>query len=158
MAVAEPAPAAQAAAAAPAKKGPPVVVLIAVTALVAFAIGYVLMKKTVKPEKVGPAPIVIGESVPLDEFLINLSDTDASHYLKVTIALGLVQGKTAEEFKTKVPLARDTIVMILSAKTLSQVSTTDGKEALKKQLIDSLNKALGDDTVGAVYFQAFATQ
>jgi flagellar FliL protein len=159
MAVAEKAPAAVEAAAAPAKKGPPVIVLIAVTAVVAFAVGFALMKTVfMKHTKTGPAPIVIGETVPLDEFLINLADSDSSHYVKTTIGLGLIQGKTAEEFKTKVPIARDAIVMVLSAKTLSEVSTTDGKEALKKELMDSINKEIGDNSVGAIYFEGFATQ
>jgi flagellar basal body-associated protein FliL len=38
------------------------------------------------------------------------------------------------------------------------VSTTDGKEALKKELMDSINKEIGDNSVGAIYFEGFATQ
>ena len=157
MAVAEKEPAAVEAA--PKKKGPPVIVLIAITALVAFGGAFVTMKTVfAKHAKTGPTPVVIGETVPLDEFLINLADTDSSHYVKTTIALGLVQGKTAEDFKTKVPLVRDVVVMAMSAKTLSQVESTSGKEELKKELLTSINKGLGDNTVGAIYFEGFATQ
>jgi flagellar FliL protein len=144
---------------APAKKGPPVVIIVALTALVAFGAGFVVMKKMFsKPPAPVSTAIVIGETVPLDEFLINLADSDSAHYLKTTIGLGLIQGKTADEFKTKVPESRDAIVMVLSNKTLSQVRTTDGKDALKSQLIGAINKAVGDKDVGAVYFEAFATQ
>ena len=157
MATAEKAPAA--AEAAPAKKGPPIVVIIGLTALVAFGLGFVVMQKMfAKPAKPVSTAVVIGETVPLDDFLINLADTDSSHYLKTTIGLGLIQGKTADEFKLKIPEARDAIVMVLSAKTLSQVNTTAGKEEVKKELLDSINKEIGDNSVGAVYFEGFATQ
>lgn len=145
--------------AAPAKKGPPVVMIIGATALIAFALGFVVMKQLfAKPIKPASTAVVIGETVPLDEFLINLADTDSSHYLKITIGLGLVQGKTAELFKDKVPQARDAVVMVLSAKTLSQVSTVSGKEELKKELLTAINKEVGDNSVGAIYFEGFATQ
>jgi flagellar protein FliL len=144
--------------AAPAKKGPPVVVLVAITALVAFGIAFVVVKKMTKPPAPVSTAVVIGDTVPLDEFLINLADSDSAHYLKTTIGLGLIQGKTADDFKTKVPEARDAIVMVLSNKTLDQVRTTEGKEALKTELIDHINKELGSKDVGAVYFEAFATQ
>jgi flagellar FliL protein len=143
----------------PAKKGPPVIMIIGLTALVAFGLGFVVMKQLFsKPAAPVSTAIVIGETVPLDEFLINLADTDSSHYLKTTIALGLIQGKTAEQFKEKIPEARDAIIMALSAKSLADVDSTDGKEALKKQLVTSINKELGDSSVGAVYFEGFATQ
>jgi len=157
MAVAEKTPAA--AEAAPAKKGPPIVVIIGLTALVAFGLGFVVVQKFfTKTVKAGPAPIVIGDTVTLDEFLINLADTDSSHYLKVTIGLGLIQGQTAETFKEKIPEARDAIIMCLSAKTLSQVTTTDGKEALKTELLNDISNEVGKGIVGAVYFEGFATQ
>jgi flagellar FliL protein len=144
---------------APAKKGPPIVAIILAVAVIAFGSGFVVMKKMFgKPSKPASTAVVIGETVPLDEFLINLADTDSSHYVKATIALGLVQGKAAEEFKTKIPQARDAIVMTMSAKTLSEVDTTAGKEALKKELVASIDKEVGDKNVGAVYFEGFATQ
>jgi flagellar FliL protein len=161
MAVAEKASAApDGAVAAPVKKGPPIIIIIAVTAVICMGVGFALMKTVFAKKAVSSAPaaIVIGETVPLDEFLINLADTDVAHYIKVTIGVGLIQGKTAEEFKTKIPVTRDAIVMVLSAKKLDDINSTAGKEALKKELIDSINKEVGDKTVGAIYFEGFATQ
>jgi flagellar FliL protein len=135
------------------------VVIAVVVVIVAAGLGFGIFKKmTAKPVKHGPTPIVIGETVLLDEFLINLADTDSSHYLKTTIGLGLIQGKTGDDFKNKIPGARDAIVMVLSAKKLSDVSSTSGKEQLKKDLLTAINQADGDKNVGAIYFEAFATQ
>ena len=105
-----------------------------------------------------PPPPKVGETLPLDEFMVNLADPSNDHYAKLTIALGLKQGVSSEGFKDKVPVTRDAIVMVLTAKTLDQVRTESGKEKLKSEIKRQVNKALGEDDVLAVYFEAFATQ
>ena len=105
-----------------------------------------------------PPPPKVGETLPLDEFMVNLADPSNDHYAKLTIALGLKQGVSSEGFKDKVPEARDAIVMVLTAKTLDQVRTESGKEKLKSEIKREVNKSLGEDDVLAVYFEAFATQ
>ncbi len=143
------------------KKAPPIMIIIGVTALVAFAVGFMVMKSVfAKGGKPAPAETKekVGKVVSLDEFLINLADPSNDHYLKTTVSVGLVEGKSDEEFKNVKSQARDCVVMILSAKTLSDVRTSAGKEKLKREIKDSINKSLGEKTVVAVYFEAFATQ
>jgi len=96
-------------------------------------------------------------SYPLDEFLVNLRG-GGDHYLRATIALGLRQGVSDDGVKEKLAPIRDAIVTTLSAKTLADLSTPEGKEALKNELRIRINSAVGDDMVEKIYLMSFATQ
>jgi flagellar FliL protein len=141
------------------KKKLPILLIVGLIVLLA-GIGVGAKFLLGKHHKSKPVVVVekVGESVPLDEFMMNLADPSGDHYLKMTLALGLKQGVTGEKFKDQIPAARDAIVMVLSAKKLSDVDTIPGKIELKQEIKDSVNKALGEDDVVDVYYQAFATQ
>jgi len=133
--------------------------MIIVGMVVAFVVALIVAKQMFgSPAVAKDAKVEVGEHVVLDEFLINLADPGGDKYLKTTIALGLRKGVTAETFKEEVPPARDAIVMTLTNKKLADLRTTDGKEKLKDQLKEAINKALGKDDVAEIDFQAFATQ
>jgi flagellar FliL protein len=135
-----------------------VIVAAAVVLIGAIAGVFVVKAQAAKKANAGPTVLKVGEIVPLDEFMLNLADTSSDHYVKTTVALGLTQGITADQFKDKVPQSRDAIIMVLSAKHLADLQTESGKIALKKQIQESVNTALGEKDVAAVYFQDFATQ
>lgn len=134
------------------------VVGILLGAVVAFGASKVLLgkgKEEKKEEKVLPE-----HTVELDEFVVNLAD--GSHYAKVTIALGLEKplgggehGKV--EPKLLVPM-RDTVITVLSSKSMNQLVTNEGKEQLKEELKEKLNKLLGDEVVKQVYFTSLTLQ
>lgn len=99
----------------------------------------------------------VGVKMPLEEFLVNLGGSN-EHYLKATLALGLKKGETEEKMKEEVAPIRDTILGVLTAKQSEQLATEAGKDNLKKEIVEKLNKELGGDKVVKVYFLSFATQ
>ena len=149
---------------APAAKQPPMMI-ITIVAVVLSIIGSLVVAKVLfgKPSA-PPKPVKaeVGATMVLDEFLINLADTDMDRYVKTTIALGLKKGLTEDDLKDKVPEIRDVIVMVLSCQKLEDIRTDSGKEALKKELVDKINDKISDDKlknpVVEIYFQGFATQ
>jgi flagellar FliL protein len=99
----------------------------------------------------------VGKKFPLEQFLINLAG-EGDHYITTTITLGLKKGVEEKKFEEEVAPCRDAIVTILSEKSLQQVSTLEGKEKLKEEIKETINKELGETMVVKVYFTAFATQ
>jgi flagellar basal body-associated protein FliL len=141
----------------PVKKGPPMMIIVAVVVVLAI-VGTLLVAKKMFA-KAGPPPKpVVGDHIVLDEFLVNLADGSGDRYLKTTIALGLDKSVGKEAFAEDVPATRDAIVMVLTSKHLDEIRSTDGKDKLKKQLLDAVNKALPKPEVLEVDFQSFATQ
>jgi len=97
---------------------------------------------------------------PLESFIVNLVDRSGigKRYLKVTLALEvrdeekkkIVEGYTAE--------LRDTILLLLSSQSFSEISTMEGKLELKQALLSRINHAVGGGVVQRVYFTEFVVQ
>jgi flagellar FliL protein len=62
------------------------------------------------------------------------------------------------ELKPEMHRVWDTITGVFSGKTVDQVSSTEGKEQLKEQLIEAINKELPHEKVEKIYFATFITQ
>lgn len=111
-------------------------------------------KETVK---VVHATEEVGAKMPLEEFLVNLAGS-SDHYLKATIALGLKKGEGEEKLKEEIAPIRDAALSVLSTKKLEELATEEGKEKLKTEMKEKINKELGGDKVVKIYFMSFATQ
>lgn len=63
-------------------------------------------------------------------------------------------------FGRRNPMIRDAVITLLSSKRASELLSLDGKEALKKELLDKINAAidLEDSIVTNVYFGEFIIQ
>ncbi|BAI81172.1 flagellar FliL protein [Deferribacter desulfuricans SSM1] len=109
-------------------------------------------KKEVKAE---PA---IGPLYSLDTFIVNLADPGGTRYLKVTMQLELDSEKVQEEMEKRKPQIRDVILTVLSSKTYAEVSTAQGKLALKQELIRRINLILTTGSVKNIYFTEFVAQ
>ncbi len=94
----------------------------------------------------------------LDPFIVNLADKNARRYLKVKIALELSDEKLKDEIKERTPEIRDLVTLLLSSKTYADISTFDGKLALKTELMNRLNAILINGRVTNVFFVDFVVQ
>ena len=94
----------------------------------------------------------------LDEFLVNLTDTDAKRYLKVLIYVGYGENEElATELETQKPVIRDLVIKTLRAK-----KTTDFNDnvvdVIKKELITSINPVLTKGKIDHIYFNDLLVQ
>ena len=149
--------------AAGAKKGPPMMIIMAVFAVVVLGAAFMMVQKANAKQKDGGAAVKKVEKGPvmtLDEFLVNLSDSGSDHFLKVTVGLELdkAKGKTAEGLKEDTPAIRDAILTALSSQSRDEVTPVKGREKLKAEIKKNVNTALGEDDVQGVYFTNFVTQ
>lgn len=99
--------------------------------------------------------------VPLDNFIVNLADSDRDAYLKVGIDLGVTKPVTeGNGGQDKVPMApiRDAILSVLTTYHSSDLLTPAGKTKLKRALIGVLRKKVAKLEVRRVYFTHFLVQ
>lgn len=127
-------------------------------------------------------PIVFYEPM---EFLVNLADTEANHYLKTTVSLGSrlspddkgeggkksghggghgaaagpagPQPAVFKTIKAREPLIRDLIISVVSAYPMAVLATVQGKRELKDALSARLQQELGASDL-TVYFTSFTLQ
>ncbi len=64
----------------------------------------------------------------------------------------------AYELSPEMPKILDVITRVFSVKSVEQVTTTEGKEKLKEELVVALNSVIKGETVEAIYFESFITQ
>src|SRR5688572_12801398 len=80
-----------------------------------------------------------GATVNFEPFLVNLADKEASRYVKTSIRLLVANKESAESIakgETLMPRMRDTILTLLSTKTAEEMTSNEGKEKLKKEILE----------------------
>jgi flagellar FliL protein len=118
----------------------------------------------VAPDKAKPEEI--GAVVSVDTFIVNLADPGGNRYLRVTMDLELAgkpadksAGKTAgDELAKRMPQIRDAILMILSTKRYVDISTPEGKTALREEILNAANGLLASSQISRIYFKEFVIQ
>ena len=91
-----------------------------------------------KEEHKGPPTFV-----PLDPFVVNLTDKDVERYAQVGINLQVDDPKVAEEMKGYMPAIRNAVLMILAHKSADDILSTEGKQKLAEEIRRDAARAMG---------------
>jgi flagellar FliL protein len=99
----------------------------------------------------------------LEGFTVNLADPEETHFLRVTMDLGidrLPDGVSKDKVTSAMPIARirDSILRVLTMCQAETLLTADGKAQLKRNLVDSLNKDAPELGIREIYFTEFLVQ
>ncbi|MEN6522775.1 MAG: flagellar basal body-associated FliL family protein [Anaerolineaceae bacterium] len=126
-----------------------------------------------------PTPVILpgeGVMINMSTKIINLADTSGRRYIRLTVVLEFAPKisateevkKTEEEvdpnetlkadIDTRMPLMDDVVITMLSTKTYEELYTADGKEALRKEIMNAINARLPEFRVISVYFTEFVVQ
>ena len=95
----------------------------------------------------------------LDTFYVNIGGKNEIRYLKITISLELSEKSSLEHLKKLMPKIKDDILILLSTKTIDELSPANGKMLLKNQIKTRINQILKPLVkVVNVYFTEFIIQ
>jgi flagellar FliL protein len=103
-------------------------------------------------------PVKIGPIHPLDTFIVNLADEGGSRYLRVTMNLELKDEDAVGLVQERLPLIRNGVLMLVPAKKYADISSVEGKDVLRNELVEKLNSFLKPDSVTNIYFTEFVIQ
>ena len=95
---------------------------------------------------------------PLDPFIVNIYDGQELRYLKVKVELEMVNPAIKTEIEGRLAPIRDSILILLSAKTLHDVQDVQGKNALKDEILGAINRNIPPGKIAKVYFTDFVVQ
>ena len=116
------------------------------------------------PQKHSKKKHAVKSVMHLESFVVNLNGEGETGYLRLGIDLGLEEEEAAggEEAKKKgagpTPIIRDTVLTVLAKSTSSELLTVEGKEKLKKDLLEAFEERLPEVGVLEVYFTEFIVQ
>lgn len=112
----------------------------------------------VQPGQAGAIEQPLGTIYALDTFIVNLADKGGNRYLRVTMDLELGIPELESELKKRLPQVRDSILMILPSKRFEDISSVEGKIALRDQILETLNGFLTQGKITNIYFKEFVVQ
>ncbi|HOH45772.1 MAG TPA: flagellar basal body-associated FliL family protein [Syntrophales bacterium] len=137
---------------------------IIVAAVVLLVLGgggagaYFFLNKSAGKKAQAPAKPPIGAVWAPDVFIINLADTDADRYLKITMNFELSDGLAVAELDQMRPKVRDMVLGVLTVKSFKDLNNFEGKQRLKEEIAMRLNSQLTRGKVVQVYFTDFVVQ
>ena len=95
---------------------------------------------------------------PLDPFIVNIYDGQELRYLKVKVELEMVAPAIKAEIDGRLAPIRDSVLILLSAKTLQDIQDVQGKNALKEEILGAINKNISPGKIVKIYFTDFVVQ
>lgn len=117
------------------------------------------VKKKKAKKAVNEHPVFL----PLDPFVVNLTDREQDRYAQIGVTLEIADPKVGEEMKTYMPAIRNGILMVLAHKSSKELLAREGKETLAEEIRREAIRPLGyddedDGPVRAVHFANFIIQ
>lgn len=106
-----------------------------------------------------PAPPLF---ISMDPFTVNLQPDGGEHYLQTTITLQVSDKAEVDLFKLYTPQIRNRILMLLSSKKASDISSVEGKKKLAEEIVAMVNQPFIPDgkpqSASNVLFTSFIIQ
>ncbi|MEK6628361.1 MAG: flagellar basal body-associated FliL family protein [Bdellovibrionota bacterium] len=94
----------------------------------------------------------IGRVIPLETFIVNMAGSKGRKVLKVNMELEIKGQEVIQEIENRKAQIRDFIIIILSSKSFEEVSSKEGKDALRTEIKDNINSFLSKGKIINVYF------
>jgi len=93
------------------------------------------------------------------EFTVNLVDPGMKRYLRVRMTFEYLENKAlVKELDTRDPEVRNSIIGVLSLKTVADLVGAEAKDKLRTELTSAINSLLSAGEITDVYFIEFVIQ
>lgn len=100
----------------------------------------------------------VGAMYTLDMFVLNVKDKTGKADLKLEVSFEMSSNELSGELEDKKALFRDKIILLISSKSMEEISTNSGKDKLKEEIIANINPLLEDDKIHNIYFPTFVSK
>ncbi len=95
---------------------------------------------------------------PQSPFIVNLAESQGSRQLKVDFVVEFKKDHLAASIPFHQHRFRNAVIMLLSSKSLGDVDTSEGKLSTRDEIIQEINKVLGEEIVTGLYYMDFVIQ
>ncbi len=100
--------------------------------------------------------------VTLETFTVNLQPDPNERFLQLDLTVQVASPEVAEQLKAHMPAIRSRLLMLLTSKQASEISTSEGKQLLTEEISLELKKPFnekGKETeISGVFFTSFVIQ
>ena len=90
--------------------------------------------------------------VAVQPFVVNLANPIGSKIVRLTMELEMIDEASVKQLNQEMVKVRDSIILLLSSKTYTDLAPMEGKLQLKNEIVERVNQILGGPKVTKVYF------
>jgi flagellar FliL protein len=98
----------------------------------------------------------------MEQFTVNLQPEVGEQYLQVAFTLQVASPEQVDLIKLYMPLVRSRLLLLLSSKKASELSTADGKKKLQDEIVAAVKQPFAPNMrpqdVSGVFFTSFVIQ
>lgn len=109
-----------------------------------------------------PKPAAKPVFIPVEQFTVNLQPENGEQYLQLQFTLQVSSPEQEELIKANMARVRSRVLMLLSAKKASELTTVEGKRQLSAEIIAAVKQPFADKAppqeVSDVLFTSFIIQ
>lgn len=102
-------------------------------------------------------PIEYGEFAQLENLVVNPAASDG-RFLMISLGMEFSEAAVTEEIGSRDVVIRDTVLRLLSKRTVPELSDIDLRDAIKDELRESLNGILEEGDINRLYFTQYVLQ
>lgn len=147
------------------KKNPLIMIIVIVTIALVSGVGatwFILKDQIQVTGGDQKKPVLPTSFMDLDVFTVNLQPEDGNHYLQVGLTIKILQTKVGDAIKKQMPEIRNRLLLLLSSKKPSEISTADGKKQLSAEITNEIRESLDStamqEEILGVLFTSFVIQ
>lgn len=102
----------------------------------------------------------MGPTLDAGEFVVNLAPGPGAmvHYARMGVVIEADRQDAVEELRRREPQVRDTIIGVIRSKRFEDLSSNAGTEAVRRELVQALQRLVSRGKVVNVYFTDFVIQ
>ncbi len=118
-----------------------------------------LAEKPAEEAKAAPVESEPREIYLVDNIIVNPAGTNGTRYLSTSIGLEIEKSEeSVEHMREKTPVVRDILIAVFSSKSLEELGSGEGKELIRKDILEKVNQALSPGSVSKVFFVDYVLQ
>jgi len=113
-------------------------------------------------QKQPAAPTKPPTYINLEQFTVNLQSEGIEQFLQIAITIEVTDEEAVEVFKSYAPLVRSRLLLLLSSRKGSEISSEEGKRKLSNDILAEVKKpfaaGLPPQKVTGIHFTSFVIQ
>jgi len=135
-------------------------IITAVIILILSFAGAFLVGKSLfgSPDAIAEQEKQIGPLYNSPEFTVNIANSNGRSFLMTQFSLEVNNKKVLKELNNKLPVFQDKVIFVLSAQTIEDLNSLEGKTKIKQLLIDNVNSILTEGKIVNIFFNNFVYQ
>ncbi len=109
-----------------------------------------------EPDPYSPGAASRHVFVPFEMFTSNLSGTDSDRFVQVGVSLEVKDEQHKSGVAAVMPVLRSEILLLLSSKRVTDLSTLDGKQQLSRDILDIARRYVSPELNRGIYAAHFS--